>query len=102
MKSIVVFASGSGSNAENIILHFRGNKQARVTAVFCNNQNAAVIAKAEALNVPVVIFSKADLSDTIILHKVQAFRPDLIVLAGFLLKFPDSIIAAYPDKIINI
>ena len=102
MKNIVVFASGSGSNAENIILHFRGNKSARVTAVFCNNPNAGVIAKAESLDVPVVLFSKADLSETTVLHKVQAFRPDLIVLAGFLLKFPDNIIEAYPNKIINI
>ncbi|MDI1254837.1 MAG: phosphoribosylglycinamide formyltransferase [Flavobacterium sp.] len=102
MKNIVLFASGSGSNAENIILHFRQNKTARVTAVFCNNLNAGVIAKAENLDIPVVLFSKSELNEAIVLHKLQVFRPDLIVLAGFLLKFPDNIIGNYPNKIINI
>ncbi|MGK4566664.1 phosphoribosylglycinamide formyltransferase [Flavobacterium sp. 3HN19-14] len=102
MKNIVLFASGSGSNAENIILHFRGNDSVRVTAVFCNNPNAGVIQKAENLGVPVVLFSKPELSEKIVLHKLEAFRPDLIVLAGFLLKFPDNIIEVYPNKIINI
>ena len=102
MKNIVVFASGSGSNAENIITHFRENKLARVTAVFCNNPNAGVITKSKNLDVPVVLFSKTELSEATVLNKLQIFRPDLIVLAGFLLKFPDNIIEVYPNQIINI
>ena len=102
MNNIVLFASGSGSNAENLILHFSQHEKSRVRAVFCNNPKAGVIAKAEKLGVPVVLFTKEELSGTTVLHKLQAFRPDLIVLAGFLLKFPENIIRAYPDKIVNI
>lgn len=102
MKHIVLFASGSGTNAQNIIEHFSRKENQRVVAVFCNNPAAGVIKKSEALGVPVVVFNKEQLLETIVLHKLQAFRPDLIVLAGFLLKFPQNIIEAYPKKIINI
>lgn len=102
MKKIVLFASGSGSNAENIIQYFRQNTQAEVVAVFCNNPNGKVIERAESLKVPVVLFSKADLAGESVLLKLHAFHPDLIVLAGFLLQFPLNIIQAYPDAIINI
>jgi phosphoribosylglycinamide formyltransferase-1 len=102
MKKIVLFASGSGTNAENIILHFRQSISAEVVAVFCNNPNAKVLERADALKVPVVVFSKEELSRETVLLKLQAFGPDLIVLAGFLLKFPTNIIHAFPNKIINI
>ncbi len=102
MKNIVVFASGSGSNAENIILYFRQKQTANVVAVFCNNPNAKVLEKANALNVPTEVFSKEELDTPKIAQKVISYQPDLIVLAGFLLKFPDTIIQAYPHKIINI
>ncbi len=102
MKQIVVFASGSGSNAENIISYFKKGDLVRVAAVFSNNPKAVVLDRAKRLNVPSVVFSKADLQTQIVLEKVKGFNPDLIVLAGFLLKFPENIINAYPDKIINI
>ena len=102
MKKIVLFASGSGSNAENIIQYFRQNRAAEVVAVFCNNPNAKVIGRAESLQVPVVVFSREELPGESVLLKLHAFGPDLIVLAGFLLMFPMNIIKAYPDKIINI
>lgn len=102
MKKIVLFASGSGTNAENIIQHFQQNQQAEVVAVFCNNPNAKVIERSENHRVPVVVFTKDELSSENVLLKVHAFGPDLIVLAGFLLMFPMNIIKAYPNKIINI
>ncbi|MFT3794357.1 phosphoribosylglycinamide formyltransferase [Flavobacterium sp.] len=102
MKKIVLFASGSGSNVENIIQYFRQNQQAEVVAVFCNNPKAKVIARAESLKVPVVLFSKEELLGESVLLKLHAFHPDLIVLAGFLLQFPLNIIQAYPDRIVNI
>ena len=102
MKKIVVFASGSGTNAENIILHFNEKKSGTVVAVLSNNPNAKVLDRAKKLNVPTVVFSKEELSTDEVLQKLISFQPDLIVLAGFLLKFPQKIIAAYPDKIINI
>lgn len=102
MKRIVIFASGSGSNAANLISHFRTGGNATVSAVFCNNPNAGVVAKTEALGVPVVLFTKEELDGEAVLLKLQAFRPDLVVLAGFLLKFPDHIIGQFPRIIVNI
>ncbi|WP_026703610.1 phosphoribosylglycinamide formyltransferase [Flavobacterium soli] len=102
MKNILLFASGSGTNAENIILHFNTTDIAKVVAVFSNNPNAKVLERAKNLNVKSFVFSKEDLSSEIVLNKVNEFQPDLIVLAGFLWKFPQNIIEAYPNKIINI
>lgn len=102
MKKIVIFASGSGTNAENIILHFKKANLAQVVAVFSNNPNAKVLEKAKKLNVDTSVFSREDLSSEIVLRKIQQIKPDLIVLAGFLWKFPQNIIEAYPNKIINI
>ena len=102
MKNILLFASGSGTNAENIILHFNKTNTAKVVAVFSNNPNAKVLERAESLNVERFVFSREDLSTEIVLNRVQKFKPDLIVLAGFLWKFPQNIIEAYPNKIINI
>ena len=102
MKKIVVFASGSGTNAENIIKHFALNKMVTVEAVFTNNPNAKVIERAKNNGVSTEVFSKMELNDGKVLQKINAIQPDLIVLAGFLLKFPENIIAAYPNKIINI
>ena len=102
MKKIVVFASGSGTNAENIIKYFVKTVIGTVEAVFTNNQNAQVIERAKNYGVPSIIFSKEELSNGIILHKINEIKPDLLVLAGFLLKFPENIISAYPNKIINI
>ena len=102
MKNIVVFASGSGTNAENIIAHFNKTNSANVVAVFSNNPNAKVLDKAKKWNVPTVVFTKEALFSKELLEKLNAFQPDLIVLAGFLLKFPPTIIASYPHKVINI
>ena len=102
MKDIVLFASGSGTNAENIILHFKDTDFAKVRAVFCNNPNAGVIEKAKKWNIPVILFSKAELNDGDVLNMLISYNPHLIVLAGFLLKFPDNIVHQYPGKIINI
>lgn len=102
MKNIVLFASGSGTNAENIILFFKNNPIANVVAVFCNNANAKVIERANLLNVPTVVFNKEELLSDFVLTKLKFFRPDLIVLSGFLLMFPKHIIKVFPNKIINI
>jgi phosphoribosylglycinamide formyltransferase-1 len=102
MKKIVVFASGSGTNAENIIKYFKGSAIGEVVGVYTNNANAGVIDRAKNNAVPVTIFTKSELYESELLQNINAIQPDLIVLAGFLLKFPDAIIEAYPDKIINI
>jgi phosphoribosylglycinamide formyltransferase-1 len=102
MKKIIVFASGSGTNAENIIKYFEKSKTARVVSVFTNNASAKVIERAKNHQIPVEIFSKNELLERNVLQKIQEIDPDLIVLAGFLLKFPENIIENYPNKIINI
>lgn len=102
MKKIVVFASGSGTNAENIIQYFAKKEIANVVAVFTNNPNAGVIQRAKNYEVAIQIFSKEDLNDGEVLQKINIIKPDWIVLAGFLLKFPENIIKAYPNKVVNI
>ena len=102
MIKIVIFASGSGTNAENIIRHFKATKTASIEAVFTNKADAQVIQRAEKYQVPSQVFSKNDLETGKVLQEINTIQPDLIVLAGFLLKFPETIVAAYPDKIINI
>lgn len=102
MKKIVVFASGSGTNAENIIKYFKQTEIAKVVSVFTNNAEAKVIERAKNHQIPVEIFSKNELLERNVLQKIEKIDPDLIILAGFLLKFPENIIEKYPNKIINI
>ena len=102
MKKIIVFASGSGTNAENIIKYFANTKIANVVSIFTNNASAKVIERAKNHQIPTEIFSKSELLESNLLQKIQEIDPDMIVLAGFLLKFPDHIIEKYPNKIINI
>jgi phosphoribosylglycinamide formyltransferase-1 len=102
MKKIVLFASGNGSNAENIITHFRNSSQGTVVAVFVNNPHAKVIERVKKHNITSVLFNKEQLNDGFVLHELNKIQPDLIVLAGFLWMFPASIIKEYPNKVINI
>ena len=102
MKKIVIFASGNGSNAENIILHFAKNSFANVVAVCTNNPDAKVLEIAKNNTIDNYIFNKSELNSGITLNIINDIKPDIIVLAGFLLKFPESIIDNYPEKIINI
>lgn len=102
MKNIVIFASGGGSNAEAIMKHFKSRAGYSIAAIFTNNPSAGVLQKAEAYGVPTVIFNREELNGNAVLLKLQAFNPNIIVLAGFLWKFPSAIVGAYPDKIINI
>ena len=102
MKKIVIFASGSGTNAENIMKYFKSTTTASVVSVFTNNPNAKVIDRAKNFQIPTEIFSKEELYSGNVLQKLNAIQPDLIVLAGFLLKFPESIVESYANSIINI
>ena len=102
MKKIVIFASGSGTNAENIMKYFVKTKIGTVAAVFTNNPNAQVIDKAKKYGVTIEIFSKDQLIEGEVLQTIDAIQPDWIILAGFSLKFTQKITAAYPKKIINI
>jgi phosphoribosylglycinamide formyltransferase-1 len=102
MKKILLFASGTGSNVENIIQYFKNNPDVKIAAVFSNNSNAIVLDKAKNHNVPTLIFNREQLTDGFVFDKIAELKPDLIVLAGFLWKMPEEIVKAYPNKIINI
>ena len=102
MKKMVLFASGSGTNAENIIVHCNTKSQNNVVGVFSNNPHAKVLERAKKHQVKTLVFNKEDLSHGLVLEQLKSIQPDLIVLAGFLLKFPDHIVKEFPNKIINI
>lgn len=102
-KKIVIFASGNGSNAENIIRYFQDRGTARVIAVFSNNRTAKVLRRAHDLKVKALHFDREALYDSDdVLNLLKDMRPDLIVLAGFLWIFPNKILKRFPDKVINI
>jgi len=103
MKRIIIFASGSGTNAENIIKYFHEQKIAEVTHVFSNKLRAKVLKRAHALKVQALHFDRESFYQTNeILNIIKDANPDLIVLAGFLWIFPKKIIDAFPKKVINI
>lgn len=102
MKRIVVFASGSGSNAENIIKFFNHTKTAKVTQVLSNNEHAKVFERCKRLNTKCVYISKFQFSESDYVLNLLKEEADFIILAGFLRKIPKEIIDAFPNRIINI
>ncbi|MFT4575733.1 MAG: phosphoribosylglycinamide formyltransferase-1 [Polaribacter sp.] len=102
MKRVAIFASGSGSNAENIINYFNKTQTATVTKVFCNNKNAAIFDRCKRLLVACVLFSREDFFKTENILSQLKESADVIILAGFLWKIPSNLIEAFPNKIINI
>ena len=102
MKKIVIFASGSGSNAENIITYFSKDKNISFPCILSNKEDAFVKVRAGKLGVPFKYFTKDEWKNGDILRFLQEIKPDLIVLAGFLLRVPAEIISSFPEKIINI
>ena len=102
-KKIIVFASGSGTNAENIIRYFQDSEMAEVSLVLSNNQTAKVLERAHKLNVIALHFDKTAFYKTNdVLHILEDTQPDLIVLAGFLWLFPQKILEKFPKKVINL
>lgn len=102
-KRIVIFASGSGTNTQNVIQYFQHSSVAEVVLVLSNKKDAKVLRRAEALNTKALAFSKEALfSENTILKLLKAAQPDLILLAGFLLKFPENLLKEFPNKVINV
>ena len=103
MKNIAIFASGSGTNAENIIRYFSSSETIKVALVLSNNCNAGVHKRVEKQGVPSFSFSRDEFSKgTPILQKLSEYHVDFIVLAGFMNKISDILLEAYPNKIVNI
>ena len=103
MTRIAIFASGSGTNAENIINYFKGNKKIEVGCIISNKKDAFVLERAKNLNIPSAFFSKEEFNSTskVIEYLIQT-KINLIVLAGFLLKVPQNLLNLFPQNIINI
>ena len=100
--SILIFASGNGSNAENIITYFRKRAIDINWMIITNNANAGVIQRSIKMGVPFLVFNKKDFHQNIFLKKISLINPKLIILAGFLLKIPENLIKKFNNKIINI
>lgn len=102
-KNIAIFASGSGTNAENIIRHFQGNKDVNVALVVSNKSDAYVLVRAANLHVPSLTLTREEFARGKELARLMKERGiDFIVLAGFLLRVPEALIEAYPGRIVNI
>ncbi|HYC29318.1 MAG TPA: phosphoribosylglycinamide formyltransferase [Chitinophagaceae bacterium] len=102
-KAIAVFASGAGSNAQQIINHFRNSPVARVVLIVCNKQGAGVIDIASKENIPLLMIKKERFfKEDGYLPELTGANIDLVVLAGFLWKIPQALIDAFPRRIINI
>lgn len=103
MKRIAIFASGSGTNAENIINYFKERNNASVVQVLSNNQYAKVLTRAKTHKISAFSFNRTALyrSDDV-LNLLKSASIDIVVLAGFLWKFPEHILKEFPNKVINI
>ena len=103
MKKIAIFASGNGTNAENICNYFINNKNIGVVLLATNKKTSFVVERVKNFNIPVFSFTKEELNNTrLVQKKLLEYSVDLIVLSGFLLRVPENIVSLFPNKIINI
>lgn len=102
-KRIAIFASGSGSNAQKIMEHFKNHAGADIAIVLTNNADAYVLQRADSFEIPSHIFDRHEFYHTDnVLDLLKNLAVDLIVLAGFLWLIPENLLKAYPNAIINI
>jgi phosphoribosylglycinamide formyltransferase-1 len=102
-KHIAIFASGSGSNAENISRFFSHHAEAEVSLILTNKPDAAVIERAKKLGIPCCVFNRDEFYDTgRVIDELKKFDIDLVVLAGFLWLIPSNLLQNFPQRIINI
>ena len=102
-KRIAIFASGSGSNAQKIMEHFKKHADAEVAIVLTNNPDAFVLQRADNFEIPSHVFDRFEFFKTDnIVDLLKNLQIDIIVLAGFLWLVPQNILKAFPNKIINI
>jgi len=103
MHKIALFASGSGTNVENIARYFKGHPSIEVSLILSNKKDAFVLERAKKLNMPSMVFNKHKFNETTeIVDRLIAEKIELVVLAGFLWLIPESLISAFPNRIINI
>jgi phosphoribosylglycinamide formyltransferase-1 len=102
-QNIVIFASGSGSNALNVCRYFQNHSTISVSAIFCNNPNAGIIEKIKPFQIPLVLFNKSEFNkEEEFIESLNRFKPTVIALLGFLWKMPAYLVHYYPHKIVNL
>ena len=103
MKNIAIFASGSGSNAENIVNYFEGSEVAKISLIVCNKADAYVFERARRLGIPSRLVTRKEMGNQeAVMALMEEFRIDFIVLAGYLVLVPKYLVDAYPRAIVNI
>ncbi len=103
VKRIAIFASGRGSNAQRIMEHFQDNAYGKVVLVLSNKRDAEVLQHAQSFGVDTLSFTKSDLYDSPkVVEALLAAKVDVIALAGFLWRIPESLIEHFPLSIVNI
>lgn len=102
MHSLIIFASGTGTNANAIIEYFKKNGKAKVSLIVSNKADAGVLDIARREEISFLIIDRKTFQETLLLEQLSSYKPSLIVLAGFLWKIPDALIHAFAGKIINI
>jgi phosphoribosylglycinamide formyltransferase-1 len=102
MKNIAIFASGSGTNAEAIANHLANHDSLNVCLIAANKSDAYVLTRAKNLGITSTVFNRKDLENGSLIEELKFHKIDYVVLAGFLLKIPPVLIAAFPNRIINI
>lgn len=103
MKRIAIFASGSGSNAENIANYFKNSDSVEIALILANNPEAFVLERAKRLGIESAVVTNKEFREADkVLEMMKEHSIDFIVLAGFLLLVPAKLIEAYPGRIVNI
>ncbi|MEZ5032520.1 MAG: phosphoribosylglycinamide formyltransferase [Saprospiraceae bacterium] len=103
VKTLALFASGTGSNVRCIHAHFSPDPDVEIGILVCNRPDAAVVSFARDQNIPVRLMTREDLHDpSRLIADLQAAKVDLVILAGFLWKIPGEMVAVFPDRILNI
>jgi phosphoribosylglycinamide formyltransferase-1 len=102
MHSLIIFASGKGTNAAAIIDYFKQNRIAKVSLIVSNKAEAGVLDIARTENIPHLLIDKQSFSSKEVLAQLKEHKPSLIILAGFLWKIPDNLIEAFRHRVINI
>ena len=101
-KKIIIFASGDGTNVEQIIKYFKNNNEVNIQLILTNNSNAGVLKRAKKHRIPANFYNNEAFENKIVFEILNSLNPNLIVLAGFIRKIPNTIISRFPNKIINI
>lgn len=100
--NIAIFASGGGSNAQCILEHFQHHPSIQVVLMVSNKADAFALERAQQFGVATFVHSKDDVINGQLLTKLQVFKINFIVLAGYLKKIGEDLVDAYPNRIINI